>query len=67
MMNIHVPVLIVNGAKDQQIPPSQGQQLYFLANEPRQFYSLPAHGHNDLFNDFAPIGLDWAKRLQVRN
>jgi hypothetical protein len=67
MKNIHVPVLIVNGAKDEQIPPSQGKQLYFLANEPRQFYSLPDHGHNDLFNDFAPIGLDWAKRLQARN
>src|SRR5271157_5364603 len=30
---IHVPLLIVNGAKDQLIPPSQGKQLYALANE----------------------------------
>lgn len=65
MRNIHVPVLIVNGANDQIIPPSQGKQLYALANEPRQFYSLPDHGHNDLFDDFAPIGLDWVNRLRA--
>lgn len=61
--NVHVPVLIVNGAKDEVIPPSQGKQLYDLANDPRQFYSIPNHGHNDLFHDFAPMGLGWVKKL----
>ncbi|MGA9668653.1 MAG: alpha/beta hydrolase [Terracidiphilus sp.] len=61
--NVHVPVLIVNGAMDEVIPPSQGKQLYDLANDPRQFYSLPGRGHNDLFYDFAPLALDWAGRL----
>lgn len=63
MKNIHVPVLIVNGTNDQIVPPSQGKQLFELANEPCQFESLPNHGHNDLFEDFAPIGLDWAGRV----
>ncbi|MGD0682403.1 MAG: alpha/beta hydrolase [Terracidiphilus sp.] len=67
MKNIHAPLLIINGARDQLIPPSQGKQLYGLANEPRQFYSLPGHGHNDLFDDAAIIGLDWAKRLPAAN
>jgi fermentation-respiration switch protein FrsA (DUF1100 family) len=64
MKNIHAPVLIVNGARDQVIPPSQGKQLYDLANEPRQFYSLPGRGHNDCFHDAAIIGLEWVKRLR---
>ena len=61
---VHVPVLIVNGANDRVIPPSQGQQLYSLANEPRKFYSLPDCGHNDAFDAFAIVSLDWIKRLK---
>ena len=66
MKDVAVPVLIVNGTMDAVIPPSQGKQLYELANEPRQFYSLPGHGHNDLFHDFAPLGLEWASKLPAR-
>jgi len=65
--NVHVPVLIVDGAQDQIIPPSQGKQLFDLANEPRQFYSLPGDGHNDIFNDFAPISLHWVSRIRAKN
>jgi fermentation-respiration switch protein FrsA (DUF1100 family) len=32
------------------IPPSQGQQLFALANETKQFLFVPEAGHNDLFN-----------------
>jgi len=67
MKNIHVPLLIVNGAKDQLIPPSQGKQLYDLANEPRQYYSIPGRGHNDAFDNFAVLGLDWTDRLRGKN
>jgi hypothetical protein len=65
--NIHVPLLIVNGSNDEVIPPAQGKQLYELANEPRQFNSLPGRGHNDSFDEFAPLGLDWAGRLTTAN
>jgi len=67
MGNIHAPLLIVNGANDQVVPPSQGKQLYALGNAPREFYSLPGHGHNDLFDDFAPIALDWVSRVCGKN
>jgi fermentation-respiration switch protein FrsA (DUF1100 family) len=67
MKNLHAPVLIVNGARDQIIPPSEGRELYSLANEPRQFYSIPGHGHNDCFNDFATISMDWVKGLRTAN
>ena len=62
--NIHVPLLIVNGTSDQVIPPSQGRRLYDLANEPKEFHSIPGRGHNDAFNDLAPIALGWADRLR---
>jgi hypothetical protein len=48
------------------ISPSQGKQIYETANEPRLFYSLPGHGHNDLCYDFAPIGMVWVSRLKVK-
>jgi hypothetical protein len=65
--NIHAPVLIVNGSNDQIIPPSQGKQLYDLANEPKEFHSIPGRNHNDAFNDLAPIALTWADRLSAKN
>jgi fermentation-respiration switch protein FrsA (DUF1100 family) len=64
MKNIHAPVLIVNGARDELIPPSQGKELYGLANEAREFHSVPGRGHNDCFDDAAMIGLEWVKGLQ---
>ncbi|MGD0736055.1 MAG: alpha/beta hydrolase [Terracidiphilus sp.] len=66
IQNVHVPVFIVNGTEDQVIPPVQGKELYERANEPRKFVSLPGRGHNDLFHDFAPIGMDWASKLPVK-
>jgi uncharacterized protein len=65
--NIHAPLLVVNGAIDEVIPPAQGKRLSELANEPRQFNSLPGRGHNDSFDEFAPLSLDWASRLRAAN
>ena len=67
MKNIHAPLLVVNGANDQVVPPAQGRQLYEMANEPRQFHSLPDRGHNDLFDDSAVLALDWTKRLRTKD
>ena len=61
--SVHVPLLIVNGARDDIIPPSQGLELYSLANEPKEFHSLPDRGHNDAFDDFTPLSLDWLGRV----
>jgi hypothetical protein len=65
--NIHAPLLIVNRDRDTIIPPSQGRQLYMLANDPREFYSLPNHGHNDLFEDFAPLSIEWLKQIRTNS
>jgi len=59
---VQVPLLIANGTDDQLIPPTQGQKLFSLANEPKEYHSIPRHGHNDSFDDFAPLSLDWIAR-----
>jgi hypothetical protein len=59
---IHAPVLVVNGDQDKVIPPAQGRKLFSLANEPKEFHSLPGHGHNDSFGDFIPLSLTWLQR-----
>jgi len=60
---IHVPVLMVSGAADELIPPSQGVKLFSLANDPKEYRSIPGRGHNDSFDDFAPLGLNWIGRV----
>jgi fermentation-respiration switch protein FrsA (DUF1100 family) len=60
---LQLPLLVANGSSDQVIPPSQGEKLFQLANEPKEFHSLPGRGHNDAFDDFASLSLDWMKRL----
>jgi fermentation-respiration switch protein FrsA (DUF1100 family) len=62
MPSIHVPLLIANGSVDEVIPQGQGLKLFSLANEPKEFHSIPLHGHNDVFDDFAPLSLDWLQR-----
>jgi fermentation-respiration switch protein FrsA (DUF1100 family) len=64
---IHVPTLIVNGAEDGIVPPSQGKRLYELANEPRAFQSIPGRGHNDILEGAAAVCLDWASKLPAGN
>jgi len=60
---VHVPVLMVSGADDQLIPPSQGMKLFSLANDPKEYHSIPGRGHNDSFDDFTPLSLQWIGSL----
>jgi uncharacterized protein len=60
---IHAPVLIVSGADDQLIPPSQGVKLFSLANEPKTYQSITGRGHNDSFDDFAPLSINWIAHI----
>ena len=61
--SVHAPLLIVNGVRDDVIPPSEGIKLYSLANEPKEFHSLPNRGHNDAFDDFSALSVDWLERV----
>lgn len=60
--DIHTPLLIANGSIDNVIPPRQGKDLYALAKEPKEFHSIAGRGHNDAFDDFATISIDWMNR-----
>jgi fermentation-respiration switch protein FrsA (DUF1100 family) len=62
--DIHVPLLIVNGSADQVVPSQHGERLYLLANEPKEFHSLPNRGHNDSFDEFTPLSLDWLEQIR---
>lgn len=60
--SIHVPLLVVNGTRDEVIPPAQGKKLFALANQPKEFHALDGAGHNDAFSSFIPISIEWLGR-----
>jgi uncharacterized protein len=47
---VKVPLLIMHGTLDRTVPFTQGQRLFELANEPKQFIEAPELGH-DLIAD----------------
>jgi abhydrolase domain-containing protein 17 len=49
MPNIHVPVLVMHGRRDNVIPFSHGQRIFDAANPPKQNLWVDRAEHNDLF------------------
>ena len=47
--DIKVPTLIMHGDKDELVPIEQGRKLYEVANEPKEFYTIPGATHNDTY------------------
>jgi uncharacterized protein len=47
----HRPVFVAHGTADELIPFTLGQRLYEAANDPKEFFAMPDHGHNDPFPD----------------
>lgn len=45
------PLLLIHGTDDQIVPFPQGQALFDLANEPKEFVQVEAGVHNRLFTD----------------
>ncbi|MFZ5986798.1 MAG: cellulose binding domain-containing protein [Bacillota bacterium] len=43
--DIHVPVLILHGLKDDVVPATAANNLYQSANEPKEIYYMPNTGH----------------------
>ena len=46
--DVHAPILIAHGTRDDVVPFAMGQQLFAAAPEPKQFYPIPGAGHNDM-------------------
>lgn len=51
MAGIHMPVLIVHGDADSVVPFAQGERLFALANEPKEFVRMPGSDHATLVRD----------------
>lgn len=49
--DVHMPVLVVHGDRDTVIPFRQGERLYELANNPKQFIRMPGSDHATLVRD----------------
>lgn len=48
---VHMPVLIAHGDADTVIPFAEGQQLFAIANEPKQFVRMHGSDHTTLTRD----------------
>ncbi len=46
--NVHVPVLLVHGKLDEQVPYECSQENYAAASEPKKLVLLPNCGHDDV-------------------
>lgn len=61
---VRSPVLIMHGERDRVVPFRLGQQLYAMANEPKQFVPFPDGGHEDLDRyDHLTAARDFLSRL----
>ncbi len=62
--DIKMPLLEFHGAQDRIVPLRQGQKLFELAKEPKQFHLFPESTHNDLFGEhFYALTLEWLNGL----
>lgn len=48
---VHMPVLIVHGDRDSVVPFVQGERLFALANDPKQFVRMAGSDHATLVRD----------------
>jgi hypothetical protein len=46
---VNTPLFVIHGSLDSIIPIGLGRKLFDAANEPKEFYEIPAADHNDTF------------------
>jgi uncharacterized protein len=60
---VRAPLLIIQGERDQVVPPEHGRELFAAAPEPKQFWVASEGGHEDLYEHGAGnIVLDFLRR-----
>jgi fermentation-respiration switch protein FrsA (DUF1100 family) len=63
MKQVRAPILIMVGERDEIVPPALGRELFAAAPEPKEFWSAPSGGHENLYALGAPeIVLDFMGR-----
>ena len=45
---VHTPLLVLQGGQDQVVPPRMSSQVFAAANQPKQLWTAPQAGHEDL-------------------
>jgi hypothetical protein len=46
---LRMPLLVLQGDRDEVVPAEQGRRLFEAAPEPKRYYAIPGAGHNDTF------------------
>ena len=65
--NVHAPILIVHGTRDDVVPIAMGQRLFDAAPEPKRFYRMEGAGHNDLVEAGGDGFVDCLKQFIAEN
>ena len=58
--DLRAPLLVLHGARDEIVPPAQGQDLFDAAPEPKRLHLFERTGHNDLVAD---AGAQWTETI----
>jgi uncharacterized protein len=65
---VHIPVLMVHGEKDDVVPISSARRLFQLANEPKAFVSVPGGNHLVMdLPDVFPRVCEWIDARASKN
>jgi len=59
---VHAPLLVIHGDADEIVPFSQGQAVFSMAHEPKQFWRVLGAHHNDLLY---VTGKEYSARLHA--
>jgi fermentation-respiration switch protein FrsA (DUF1100 family) len=46
---LRMPLLVMQGDRDEVIPPALGRRLFDAAPAPKRYYAIPGAGHNDTY------------------
>ncbi|HPF79044.1 MAG TPA: alpha/beta hydrolase [Alphaproteobacteria bacterium] len=61
---IHVPLFVIQGLRDNIVPPSLGQKLFAAANDPKEILQLDQYTHNNMPDALkAPPAIEFLKNL----
>jgi fermentation-respiration switch protein FrsA (DUF1100 family) len=47
--NVHIPIMVLHGDRDEIVPFDMGRELFEAANPPKRFYTIEGAGHNDTY------------------
>jgi hypothetical protein len=64
---IHAPLLMIHGGRDRVVPFKLGKELFAAANEPKEFYEIPAADHNDTYAVGGPAYFQHIRKFVLSN